>query len=672
MRTRGVAWVSASRHGVAAAALALLVLASPFALAQEAATLEIRLSPATLTAHVAQNVSSIITVENRGLSVMVVALSVTNVTGGLKVGLTDSLVEVLPGRTATAQAVVKGDRIGDWRATIVAQEEDALGANRTNRATAILRVLVSNAPANGTGNSTNSTNSTNTTPGDPNASAPPPSPGERSTGESPGNATREGASDGTSDGTTEGAAPAGEASAENGTSPTDDEVIIQPVPDADPPGSAPGPRPEPVRANITEMTLAASPGQRAVFTVGIENPGPVAQRVDAVLRLPLGWGGALDVSSFELNANAGAVLRGSVTPNAQATDAEGMLELTGPGGIATLRLSLVLLDTLPSAPPRMASSSSEDPDGTTIADENVAAASAAEGAPDRDRITLRVEPARVTAAPGTSIVFTLHVENRDAQPLEGEAAFEIADADLPIDVASPFFATDARSTATLTFIVHVPEDAPLGTSYEGLARALGREAPFTIVTDAVALGSVLLVMPDDRGPVWLALGVGGVAAGAISLAPLQRRWPLLGFAALYARLAPRRALEHPRRQQMVDLLRAEPGMTLADAQRRLGLSNGVARHHVQLLAAAGIVRVVHDGALRRLYPTDAPRVEATPALRERALTAIRARGEVRASELAQQLGVSRQALHYHLKKLECDGAIVAAREGTEVVLAAAT
>lgn len=134
-----------------------------------------------------------------------------------------------------------------------------------------------------------------------------------------------------------------------------------------------------------------------------------------------------------------------------------------------------------------------------------------------------------------------------------------------------------------------------------------------------------------------------------------------------ARVAPLRALEHPRRAGMVALLRVEPGLTLAEVRRRLGMSNGVARHHLALLEAIGAVRVVSDGALRRLWLAGEP-AKPVPPLRDRALDAVAQRGTMRASELAQALGVSRQALHYHLKRLVEEGHLGAVRRDNELVI----
>ena len=119
---------------------------------------------------------------------------------------------------------------------------------------------------------------------------------------------------------------------------------------------------------------------------------------------------------------------------------------------------------------------------------------------------------------------------------------------------------------------------------------------------------------------------------------------------------------------MLALVQDSPGITLAQLQRQLGLTNGVARHHATLLQATGAVRIVADGSLRRVWATEQPRVDVRPTLRDRVLATLRARGPMRAAQLAAELRVSRQALHYHVKRLERDGHIEARREQAELVL----
>jgi DNA-binding transcriptional ArsR family regulator len=54
-----------------------------------------------------------------------------------------------------------------------------------------------------------------------------------------------------------------------------------------------------------------------------------------------------------------------------------------------------------------------------------------------------------------------------------------------------------------------------------------------------------------------------------------------------------RALAHPLRLELLTYVLREPGLTTADAARELGISHGLASHHLRQLAKYGFVEQVH-------------------------------------------------------------------------------
>lgn len=61
-----------------------------------------------------------------------------------------------------------------------------------------------------------------------------------------------------------------------------------------------------------------------------------------------------------------------------------------------------------------------------------------------------------------------------------------------------------------------------------------------------------------------------------------------------------RALAHPIRQQLLDLLAAD-GLRVTDCANRLGVSTAVVSHHMQILAKYGFVEVVREGVGREKF-----------------------------------------------------------------------
>jgi len=145
-----------------------------------------------------------------------------------------------------------------------------------------------------------------------------------------------------------------------------------------------------------------------------------------------------------------------------------------------------------------------------------------------------------------------------------------------------------------------------------------------------------------------ALVAGLVGAVGLTVLWAHRRWAL-PLAALYSRIRRNRMLDHPTRAALHALVATRPGLTLAEAQRELSLANGQLEHHVRSLERASLVRRVRDANSVRLYDAaSASRAEAAPPLAER-VRELAPSGRS-AADIARELGVSRQAVHYHLRR----------------------
>lgn len=221
---------------------------------------------------------------------------------------------------------------------------------------------------------------------------------------------------------------------------------------------------------------------------------------------------------------------------------------------------------------------------------------------------------------------------------------------LPEDATAPAAAQSAAEP-----IAKAPDPS-------GADPALPPNAPPTSSAAASAAPRFLRDLP--QGALWAA-SIGG---GAIALTFVRRQWWLAALP-LYSRLAPSRVLEHATRSALAELLRDEPGITFREAQRRLGIATGEMTHHARVLERAGVIFSSPDGQQRRLFLTTHGRVPPVPPVRERALDAIASSGPVTNAELAHRLGVSREAMRYHVKSLAREGAIVARAQGRELIVA---
>lgn len=135
------------------------------------------------------------------------------------------------------------------------------------------------------------------------------------------------------------------------------------------------------------------------------------------------------------------------------------------------------------------------------------------------------------------------------------------------------------------------------------------------------------------------------AVTGVALANSERgRFRLLWL--VMAAVAPARkkasVVDHFVRGQIYQAIRDEPGVHFSEIVRRAGVGNGTAVYHLRLLEEAGLVRMVSDGTLTRLYPTDRPLDKRTYELHGRdreTLTAVE-----------QLPGITQKALRSRLKR----------------------
>lgn len=162
--------------------------------------------------------------------------------------------------------------------------------------------------------------------------------------------------------------------------------------------------------------------------------------------------------------------------------------------------------------------------------------------------------------------------------------------------------------------------------------------------------------------------IAAVGAGWTALWLTRRQWwPFLLL--LYTRLRPSSLLDHPVRKRIVEVVQATPGITFSDLARRVDIAPGQLTHHARMLEKGGVVFSSPDGQTRRFFHVAQGRIPVVAPLAERALSLVQAR-PMRASDLAKELGVSRQALHYHVKQLVADGKLTARVDGRETWLEA--
>lgn len=98
---------------------------------------------------------------------------------------------------------------------------------------------------------------------------------------------------------------------------------------------------------------------------------------------------------------------------------------------------------------------------------------------------------------------------------------------------------------------------------------------------------------------------------------------------------------------------------------RLDLANGVVAHHLQTLERNGLVKRRRVGTRVRFFPAETPihQVEWIGEHQAAVLHVIQEHPEIQQAALAQMLGLTRQALQHHLKRLRDLGLVAHTRRG---------
>jgi predicted transcriptional regulator len=132
-------------------------------------------------------------------------------------------------------------------------------------------------------------------------------------------------------------------------------------------------------------------------------------------------------------------------------------------------------------------------------------------------------------------------------------------------------------------------------------------------------------------------------------------------------------LHHARRDQIVALVRHEPGLSSLDIRRRLGLGNGVAIHHLVMLERHGFLTRLRIGRAQRWFiPGQVQRQDKlgigmlrSPSAR-RVWETVRDHPGVSQTDVALRLNIIRPSAHSHLKRLERGGLVRRQQAGRRV------
>ncbi len=195
-----------------------------------------------------------------------------------------------------------------------------------------------------------------------------------------------------------------------------------------------------------------------------------------------------------------------------------------------------------------------------------------------------------------------------------------------------------------------------------------------MITSNSALSIVLVPRTTGAAFPWLffllfgsvvALGVGGL------LSIEAARYAFLAlFIPLYIKLRKEQVMDHYVRGRIYQYIEMNPGDHFSAIKKALGLNNGTAVYHLEVLEREGVLKSQMDGVYRRFYPADA----SLPArdggqlseVQVRILDVVRNLPGVAQKEIAGVLGLRQPTLSYQLGRLQEMGRIEARKDGRKV------
>jgi DNA-binding transcriptional ArsR family regulator len=171
---------------------------------------------------------------------------------------------------------------------------------------------------------------------------------------------------------------------------------------------------------------------------------------------------------------------------------------------------------------------------------------------------------------------------------------------------------------------------------------------------------------QDATPAEVAAGT-SVAAVLLGAAVwIARAAGFLPWFSSFSRIEDGKLADHPTRRQALDFIAANPGATLQDVRRALGIAWGTTVHHLGRLERAGLVAVRRVGGKRGHWPLgQAPARDALPAPAGALAALVLAEPGLPQGELARRLGLLAPAACKHLARLESAGLVAAQRAGRQ-------
>ena len=181
------------------------------------------------------------------------------------------------------------------------------------------------------------------------------------------------------------------------------------------------------------------------------------------------------------------------------------------------------------------------------------------------------------------------------------------------------------------------------------------------------------VQEIDPIPLWLFLLL--CIFPQLTAAPIETLLPLKAVGYLgYRRICRENALDNPRRLEIFNFIRINPGLHFRELLRKSSIARGTLDYHIRRMESDGLLKAVPEKGRIHYFTADSQysteEVTLIIAMENDSLrkivTQIYLNLGARTEELAEGLGLSRATVYTHIKHLECLGIIRSEKTGRHV------
>ncbi len=181
------------------------------------------------------------------------------------------------------------------------------------------------------------------------------------------------------------------------------------------------------------------------------------------------------------------------------------------------------------------------------------------------------------------------------------------------------------------------------------------------------------VQEIDPIPLWLFLLLS--VFPQLAAAPIETLLPLKAVGYLgYKRIRRDNALDNPRRLELLNFIKANPGLHFRELLRKMSVARGTLDYHVRVMVSEGLLKAVPEKGRIHYFSADsrysAEEETLIVAMENDSLrgiiTRIYLKQGARTDELAEESGLSKATVYKHVKHLETLGIVRSERTGRSV------